>query len=562
MLSALHIENIAIIERADIRMDAGFGVLTGETGAGKSIIIDAIGAILGGRTSRELIRTGASCAKVSALFSGLTDDVRAFLAENGIDAEDNELLIRREISPDGRGVCRINASPCTVAMLRNLGTLLINIHGQHDSQQLLDPACHMGYLDSFSNDASALSEYSDAYALMSKTRESLNALLIDDGEKARRTDMLRFMIDELESADLTPNEEDQLNARRILLKNAERVSGAAQGAYLCFFGDEESAGINASLLEASRVLSEAGKYAPALLKLGERASALLYEAEDISDEIRAFRAELELSPGELDAVESRLDRIYRLKKYGATTVEMLGFLAQKKKELDEITFSEECRQALERALESQRSRAQKLACALTRLRKEAAAAIEGQVTQELSQLDMASARFCVLIADKPLGPDGADEVSFLLSANAGEELRPLSKVASGGELARIMLALKSVLSKGDQVETLIFDEVDSGVSGRAAQKLAQKLADLSGKKQVLCVTHLAQIAAMADAHFLIEKSESDGRTRTKVTPLDDAARAQELSRLTGGAVITETTLSNARELIAAARTYKNRRGTL
>ena len=562
MLSVLHIENIAVIEHADIQFDGGFNVLTGETGAGKSIVIDAIGAVLGERTSRDLIRTGAKAARVEAVFTDLP--ALPWFEENGVGPDENgELLLQRELQPDGKNVCRAGGRLLTVSQLKALGRQLLNIHGQHDGQQLLDERCHLDYLDRFGGDGELLRAYAGQYHGLTALRRELAALEMDEGEKARRIDSLNYQIQELERAQLKPGEDEQLKARRDLLRNSAKLMAAVEGAFAALSGDEEAAGAAALLGEAEHALAGGAAYSEQLAALREKAAQLRFEADDLAELVRDAREELDLSPGELDEIEGRLDVLYRLsKKYGGSVEEMLDYLERCRQELDQIQDSADTIARLEKKLSQARERAQKAARALSEQRHEAAETLQERIQEELAQLDMPKVRFAVEFSAKTaedgLDETGMDEVRFLMSANVGEDLKPIAKIASGGELARIMLALKSVLAETDDVTTLIFDEVDTGVSGRAAQKVAEKMAGVARNKQVLCVTHLPQIAAMADTHFSVEKGERDGRTFTEVERLSRARRVEELARLTGGEHITPTILAGAGELLSSAEEYRQK----
>ena len=560
MLSLLHIENIAVIQSADIHFEPGFNVLTGETGAGKSIVIDAIGAVMGERTSRDLIRTGAKSARVSAIFCPpLT---LSWFAENGMGPDENgELLLEREIQGDGRNVCRVNGRPITVSQLKNLGQQLLNIHGQHDGQQLLDPACHLGYLDRFGRLEDTLASYTQQYRVLFELRGQIEALRMDEAEKARKTDMLTYQIGELERAQLKEGEDEALTERRDLLRNAGRIMDAVEGAYCALLGADSGEGALSLLTDAQCELQGAGRVSQQAADLAEQAAKIRYDMEDLAERVRDFRESFEFSGGELDQIESRLDTIYRLrKKYGSTVSEMLEYLEQCKQELDRIQYADDAIARLEQKESAAREEAKRHALALSEARKAAALRLQARIADELSQLDMPKVRFQVEFAEKigELGLDatGMDEVQFLMSANVGEELKPIHKIASGGELARIMLALKNVLAENDDVATLVFDEVDTGVSGRAAQKVARKMADVARHKQVLCVTHLPQIAAMADTHFSVEKGEAEGRTYTAVERLGRDRRREELARLTSGDLMTQTALQGAEEMLAQAEEYR------
>ena len=555
MLELLHIENIAIIEAADIEFAPGFNALTGETGAGKSIVIDSLSAVLGQRTSRELIRTGADKAFVSAAFSGVEPGLTEAL---GIQPEpDGTLLLQREIQTDGKNVCRINGRPVTVSQLRALGTRLLNIHGQHDGQQLLDEEQHIVYLDSSGKTEALINAYTEKYRHFTDIRRQISALQMDEAEKARRVDTLQYQIEELKRAKLKPGEEEELTARRGMLRNAEKFLDAVAGADYALNGDDSGGGALSALRQAQDALGGVRHLDDAFGQLYERLGEAYSEVYDIAATVEDKRGELDVSPGELDRVESRMDQLYRLKKkYGATVEDMLDYLHRCTEELAQIEDAGDTLARLEQELARTETDARQAAQALSDARKAAAERLTAQILAELQQLDMGKIRFAVDFAEKPLDSDGMDAVRFLMSANVGEELRPIHKIASGGELARIMLAMKNVLSEQDHVGTMVFDEVDTGVSGRAAQKVAEKMARISRRKQVLCVTHLPQLAAMADTHFSVEKGERNGRTYTEVRRLDREQRRQELARLTGGSHVSQTMLDGAEELLAQAEAFR------
>lgn len=548
MLSVLHIENIAVIEQADIVFDAGFNVLTGETGAGKSIVIDSISAILGERAYRDVIRTGCGKAFVSAVFIGIGP--LAWFEENQIEYDPEELLIQREIFLDGKNVCRVNGRPVSVAQLKRLGLQLINIHGQHDSQQLFDDANHLRYLDLFAHDEAELAAYQEAFQAVQQTRSEIGRLSMDESEKLRRVEALQFQIQEIERAGLKPGEDLQLEAQRKRLQNAEKMKSGLCAAVDALYGGEDSDGACSLLTGAARAVASLCRYDETLEPLQSRLNDLSYALEDLTEELRGLRDGLAFSEDELERLESRLDTIHKLRrKYGATCEEVLAYLERSRTELEEIEFAGERLTALEQKLEKQTKAAETAGALLRAVRQRAASELSERILSELAQLDMPKVQFVCQFEEIPLAPSGMDEVRFLMSANVGEALKPMSKVASGGELARIMLALKNVLAEQDHVPTLIFDEVDAGVSGQAAQKVAEKLRQVARAKQILCVTHLAQIAAMADTHLYISKAVRDGRTYTSVTPLDREGRKQEIARIIGGAVITETTLKSAEEML-------------
>ena len=556
MLELLHIENIAIIEAADIVFERGFNALTGETGAGKSIVIDALSAVLGQRTSRELIRTGADKAFVGATFSGVEPELTAPL---GITPEeDGTLLLQREIHGDGKNVCRVNGRPVTVGQLRALGARLLNIHGQHDGQQLLDEEQHIVYLDSFGRTGSLAEAYTVKYKHFTDIRRQIAALQMDEAEKARRVDTLQYQIEELRRAKLKRGEEEELSSRRGMLRNGEKFLDAVAGADYALNGDDSGGGALSALHQAQDALGAVRHLDDGFDALYQRLGEAYSEVYDIAATVEDKRGELDVSPGELDRVESRMDQLYRLKKkYGATVEDMLEYLRRCTEELAQIEDAGDTLARLEHELSGAEKAARQAANALSDARKASAERLTEQILSELRQLDMGKIRFAVDFAEKPLDGDGVDTVRFLMSANVGEELRPIHKIASGGELARIMLAMKNVLSEQDHVGTMVFDEVDTGVSGRAAQKVAEKMARISRRKQVLCVTHLPQLAAMADTHFSVEKGERNGRTYTEVRRLDREQRRQELARLTGGSHVSQTMLDGAEELLTEAEKFRD-----
>jgi len=548
VLSLLHIENIAVIEQADITFDRGFNVLTGETGAGKSIVIDAISAILGERTYRDVIRTGSSKGFVSAVFTGIP--ILPWFEENQVDYDPDELMIQREIHLDGKNSCRVNGRPVTVAILRRLGQQLISIHGQHDSQQLFDETTHLGLLDLFAHDLDTLEVYRAEYHKVMEIRHEISRLSMDESEKLRRMEMLRHQINEIERADLKPGEDEELESRRKLLQNAEKLSDGLNEAFEAINGDDQMDGAASLITQAERALSRIARFDESIDSLHSRAYDLMYQVMDLAEEARDIRDRLAFSGDELEQIEDRLDIIHKLRrKYGASVADILSFLEESKTELDEIEFAGDRLEELKGTLKLAERKAKEAALNLRKERQCAAKELEQRILTELEQLDMPKVQFCCQFEETELTPDGLDMVRFLMSANVGEALKPLSKVASGGELARIMLAMKNVMAEQDSVPTMIFDEVDAGVSGRAAQKVAVKLKSVSRNKQVLCVTHLPQIAAMADTHLLISKAARSGRTYTSVSPLGREGRIDEIARIIGGAVITDITRRSAEEML-------------
>ncbi len=551
MLSSLHIENIAVIESADIEFRKGFHVLTGETGAGKSIIIDAINAILGERTYRDLIRTGENCGSVSAVFEDIPD--LPWFDDNGVPFEAGEILIDREIYQDGKNRCRVNGKAVTVSLLRDLGTQLISIHGQHDSQQLFDESTHIDVLDSFAELEQEKSAYVTCYEHFRSVSEEIRRLSIDEGEKIRRTEILRRQIEEIDAAELKIGEDDEIEEKRKLLQNAERISDGLNNAYHLLSGGMDSDGASGLISDADYELSRIEQFTSEIAEINQTLNQAAAEVEAVIDSIRGLKDSLDFSPDELERLDDRWDFLKKFKrKYGSSIEDILSFRDSAEKELNEIEFSDETIARLKGELEDAKKAAVASAEQLSDRRRSFASVLENRIRKELSELDMPGVQFLCLFEKTDLGPNGSDSVSFLMSANAGEALKPMSKVASGGELARIMLAIKNVLAEKDSVPTLIFDEVDTGVSGRAAQKIANKLKSVSQNKQVLCVSHLPQIAAAADVHLLISKAQKNGRTFTSVTPLDKQGRIEEISRIIGGRTITDITRRSAEEMLDIA----------
>ena len=547
MLSLLHIENIAVIECADISFHKGFNILTGETGAGKSIVIDGISAILGERAYRDMIRTGAEKASVRAVFTDVPK--LSWFEENGVDY-DPESVILREIYLDGRNVCRVNGTLVNVTGLRKLGLQLINIHGQHDSASLFDEANHLVFLDDFAANQSLRDSYGQKYAVVTELSDQIDRMTMDEGEKLRRMETLRYQIDEISKADLQPGEDDQLEERRKILQNSEKISDGIHAAVECLYGGEDSDGAASLLQQAQRELARLSRYTDGFSGICDKVTDLMYQVQDVAEEVLDVQNSFAYSADELERIESRLDVIYRLRrKYGVTCSDILEYLERAKAELDEIEFADDRLERLKVKYEKAKKEAELAAEELRKNRKEAATILSEKILSELSQLDMPRVQFSCVFTETELSANGADQVAFYMSANAGEALKSMSKVASGGELARIMLAMKNVLAEQDRVQTLIFDEVDTGVSGRAAQKVAEKLRSVAKTKQVLCVTHLPQLAALGDTHLLIAKEERSGRTYTTVTPLDFEGRKKELARIIGGANITEITLKSAEEML-------------
>lgn len=556
MLTELHIENIAVIERADIAFGKGFNVLTGETGAGKSIIIDSLGAVLGARTNHELVRSGAEKGVVTAVFD--TNAADGWLRENDIDPE-GEVILQRKISADGKNSCRVCGCPVTVTQLKQIGGLLLDIHGQNDGRQLMDEQRHREYLDGFGEMEPALQKYSEEYEKYRALIAEQKSLNMDQSEKERLSELLRYEIDELQNADIRPGEEDEKTARRDLLHNAEKITELIDMAYDELYSGEYNASSLAS--DGAALLSRAMTMGDELKPAYESLLAANDLITDAIERIRDFRESLDYSPAEYNELESRLAFLRRLeRKYATDETGLIDRLERSKTRLDEIEYAEDRLLALEKAIAAQSEVCTASAKELSSLRKIAAEKLQKKITDELSDLSMPSVRFLVdfsPVSDRAgFGRYGCDEISFLMSANPGEPLGKISRIASGGELSRIMLAMKNAFAEKDAVPTLVFDEIDTGVSGVAAQRVGEKIASLSSSKQVLCVTHLPQIAAMADEHLVIKKSEKNGRTFTSVSALDEDGRKMELARLHGGENITVTTLASAGEQLAAANKYK------
>ena len=558
MLNELHIENIAVIEKADISFAPGLNVLTGETGAGKSIIIDSIGAVLGERVSRDLVRRGAEKGTVTAVFDA--DCAAAWLEENEIDS-DGELIIQRRITLDGKSSCRICGTPVTAAQLKELAAMLVDIHGQNDGRQLMDERRHMAYLDSFGHLDGALAAYRAEYDRFSAIKKEMATLSMDEIEKARLSDSLTYQIEELERANIKPGEKDTLSARRDLLRNSEKLTEALDEAFSALYGGDDNA-VSMSQ-NAAYYAAKAANYAPELEQAANAVNDAAFALADAAETLRDFKDSLDFSPEEYDNIETRLSLLNKLeRKYGRTDEELCAYLDECRKKLDDIEYADDRLVKLEKELSAQKAQCVKAAAALSAQRREKAAELERRIVTELRELNMPSVRFAVefVPVDNEQGFDasGADKIRFIMSANAGEELGRISKIASGGELSRIMLAMKNVFAENDPVGTMVFDEIDTGVSGIAAQRVAEKLFAVSKGRQVMCVTHLPQIAAMADSHYLIAKHEEGGRTYTEVNGLTREGRRRELARLHGGDFITETTLASAEEQLAAAEAFKKR----
>lgn len=552
MLSNLQIENIAVIKSASIDFENGFNVMTGETGAGKSIVIDSLNAILGERTSRELIRSGADSASVCAEFQNVGDNVKNELETLGIEKDDT-LIVSRKLTPDGKNVCRINGMPATVSMLKALGVQLVNIHGQLDNQSLLSPETHCSFIDKLAGSGRELKEFKELYLLYIKKENELKSLNTDVNEKNRRLDILNYQIEEIQKADIRPGEKDELTEKLGFLRNAEKVLDLLHTAYAALNGDGEMPGAADVAADAASKLLSAADYSSDFTETANGVNDAAMNLSAYTEELRDKIYSLDYDPNETERAEERLDVIYRLsQKYGDSEEDILAYLENAEKERDALSFSDERAEQLRAETEKAYNEALAAAKKLSEIRFEAGKKFSADVERELAFLDMPSVKFIVNDSVGELYENGIDNIEFLLSANAGEEPKPLSKIASGGELSRIMLAIKCVLSELDDIDTLIFDEIDSGVSGRAALKIAAKMKELSKTHQVICVTHLAQIAAFADEHKLISKEEKDGRTYTCIASLDYNGRKYELARIMGGLTVTQNILNSAEELLSSA----------
>lgn len=547
MLKTLDIENIAVIEKTTVDFTSGLNVLTGETGAGKSIVVDSINAILGERTSKELVRHGAENAFVSAYFEDIAQNVTDKLTELGFDTEeDNSLLISRKISAGGKSSCKINGKSATASMLKEIGGMLVNIHGQHDSQALLNPDFQYKYIDMLSKDSSALENYKSSFKELISVRRRLKSLTTDETEKERQLELLDYQIKELEDADIKIGEREELSKRKSLINKSEAITAALNNALLAVNGDDEINGIK-SLTDSSYNSLSTFPEAKEICDIFDNINDKL---EYVKDKIDELMSQVEFDPSELEAIEERLDLLYRFSnKYGATEEEMLSYLENAREKRNSIVYSDEELERLSTLYDELFDKTVELAQRLSDERRKTALSFAEQVKAELEFLDMPKLQFVVDFKKGNLSSTGFDKIEFLISTNPGEPPKPLSKIASGGELSRIMLAIKNILSYNDTIGTLIFDEIDTGVSGRASEKIGLKLRSVSKNTQVICVTHSAQIASNADRHFLIQKRFEGERTYTKVEPLDFESRKKELARIMGGIEITDTLLKSAEEML-------------
>ncbi len=557
MLKFLHIENIAVIEQSDIEFSEGFNVLTGETGAGKSIVIDSINAVLGARTSKELIRAGCDTAEVSAVFGGFDDYTAGVLSDYGFAPdEDGNIVIRRRLSANGKGLIKLNDRPASAAELKEIGKSLINIHGQHDNQALLDPESHIEYIDAVAENRGIKEKYYEEFRNLNKIRRELEATETDEDEKRKETDLLKYQINELETADIKPGEIAELRRKLQIAKTYQTTAEALSRAYSALKGSDDFDGASSLLESAVRSLSSLKS--EEWDRQSEKLTDALSVIEDVSAEISDFLYNSEYPDMNADEINARLDFLDRLMlKYGNSEEEMLDFLNGAKVRLDEINSSERKIAELSDLLDKSTERLILLGEELTKSRTEAAAEFQKQVCDILNYLNMPSVRFTVDIKKGRYTKRGCDNVEFLISANEGESVKPLAKIASGGELSRVMLAIKSVLLDKDRIGTMIFDEIDTGISGYTAGKVGTQLKKVSKNRQVICVTHLAQIAAMADNHLLIEKNTENRRTFTRVEPLSYEQRISEIARIMSGAELTENLYNSAKELVDRSKNDDN-----
>ncbi len=558
MLERLHIKNIAVIDEAEIEFKHGFNVLTGETGAGKSIIIDSINMVLGERTSKSLIRNGESKAVVEAMFYIDNKEVINRLFDLGVEAEDNVVILYRDINTDGKSVCKINGSMTTASNIRKIAEMLINIHGQQDNLSLLSPSSHIHFLNDYAKISSDLAAYREEHNLVLNLQDKIDSLQFDEQEKERQVDLFTFQIREIEAANLVAGEDEKLAERRKFLNSVEKISEAINSAHRVLYESDNNA--YDVLSGAANELISVSKYDEKLDEIYGRLNSITIDLDDVIYQIRDYKDSISYNEGELDEIENRLGTINALKrKYGNSIEDILTYKDETEEKLKTIIQSDEEITKLKKELDIAKIARKKLADTLTSLRRSAAEELSDKIAKELADLDMSRVKFAVDIREGNFNTNGCDEVEFLISVNAGEPLKPLSKIASGGEMSRIMLAIKTIFANTDPVDTLIFDEIDTGVSGRAAQKIAEKINKISKNKQVLCITHLAQIAAMADTHFLIEKSMDNQSTFTDVKTLDDKQRQSELARIIGGAQITATTLEAAAEMIKQATEIRTKK---
>ena len=549
MLSSLQIENVAVIQKAEVHFEPGLNVLTGETGAGKSILIDSINAILGNRTSKDLVRTGAAKAVIRAAFEQVPSAVLDKLEQSGYERSE-ALLLSREITAEGKSSCRINGMPATAAVLRDLCGGLININGQHDSVGLLNPAHHLGILDDYAQNRTVFQEYYALYRELVRVKRELDALITDEAEKQRKIDLLQYQVQEIEDAGLTAGEEQTLENRRKVLSNASAIRDRLAQSYALLSGSDDAAGAVDLLGEASNAVDAAAQLDPALAAAAGQLLDLYYNAKDVAADLIGRLDAYDTNDAELDEVEQRLDLLYRLKrKYGSTVEDVIAFGQRAREELDNIQHSQQRYDALQAEKLRLYAKAREKAEALTQTRLKAFEELNTRISGTLDFLNMPGVRMTLRHTRGPLASHGQDSVEFYISTNPGEDPKPLAKIASGGELSRITLAIKNAMADKDAVPTVIYDEIDSGVSGKAAGRIGEVLLQSAQGHQILCITHTAQIAALADCHLLIQKNVSNERTYTEIHPLDENGRVEALARLISGDHVTELSRANAREML-------------
>ncbi len=549
MLSSLQIENVAVIQKAEVHFEPGLNVLTGETGAGKSILIDSINAILGNRTSKDLVRTGATKAVIRAAFEQVPPAVLDKLEQSGYERSE-ALLLSREITAEGKSSCRINGMPATAAVLRELCGGLININGQHDSVGLLNPAHHLGILDDYAQNRTVFQEYYTLYRELVRVKRELDALITDEAEKQRKIDLLQYQVQEIEDAALTAGEEQTLENRRKVLANASAIRDRLAQSYALLSGSDDAAGAVDLLGEASNAVDAAAQLDPALTAAAGQLLDLYYNAKDVAADLIGRLDAYDTNDAELDEVEQRLDLLYRLKrKYGSTVEDVINFGQKARQELDNIQHSQQRHDALQAEKLRLYAKAREKAEALTQTRLKAFEELNARISGTLDFLNMPGVRMTLRHTRGPLASHGQDSIEFYISTNPGEAPKPLAKIASGGELSRITLAIKNAMADKDAVPTVIYDEIDSGVSGKAAGRIGEVLRQSAQGHQILCITHTAQIAALADCHLLIQKNVSNERTYTEIHPLDENGRVEALARLIAGDHVTELSRANAREML-------------
>lgn len=549
MLSSLQIENVAVIQKAEVHFEPGLNVLTGETGAGKSILIDSINAILGNRTSKDLVRTGAAKAVIRAAFEQVPPAVLDKLEQSGYERSE-ALLLSREITAEGKSSCRINGMPATAAVLRELCGGLININGQHDSVGLLNPAHHLGILDDYAQNRTVFQEYYALYRELVRVKRELDALITDEAEKQRKIDLLQYQVQEIEDAGLTAGEEQTLENRRKVLSNASAIRDRLAQSYALLSGSDDAAGAVDLLGEASNAVDAAAQLDPALTAAAGQLLDLYYNAKDVAADLIGRLDTYDANDAELDEVEQRLDLLYRLKrKYGSTVEDVIAFGQKAREELDNIQHSQQRYDALQAEKLRLYTKAREKAEVLTQTRLKAFEELNTRISGTLDFLNMPGVRMTLRHTRGPLASHGQDSVEFYISTNPGEAPKPLAKIASGGELSRITLAIKNAMADKDAVPTVIYDEIDSGVSGKAAGRIGEVLRQSAQGHQILCITHTAQIAALADCHLLIQKNVSNERTYTEIHPLDENGRVEALARLISGDHVTELSRANAREML-------------